>query len=254
MRRFRILIATLAAVGLATTGCSPLRSEDDVVVFAASSLTDVMGELTAAYSAQRPGTRFTLNSGSSAQLVQQINSGEPADILITADEQAVGSLADRELFEPETRILATNALVLALAPGNPAGIAALQDLEAGTAVALCAAGVPCGRSARAVLASAGIELAAVTEEDNVRAVLTKVSAGQVDAGFVYRTDALAAAGQGVTALELPGTAPNRYPLLTARDAGAPARGFAAWLEGAEAAEILRGAGFGGAGGDGTGTP
>lgn len=231
-------------VGL--TGCGG-PGADTVTVFAASSLTGVMEPLTEQYAQEHPGTDFSINFGSSAQLVQQIRAGARAEVLITADERATESLAGSDLLGSEPMIIATNPITLALAPGNPANIGSLADLRrAGVTIARCAPAVPCGRATDRVLEAMEVELVGMSAENNVRSVLTKVAAGQVDAGFVYATDVDAAQSQGVRSLQLPDMAPNRYPatLLSAGADDEAAAGFQQWLGSAEAAQILRTAGFG----------
>ncbi|UWX98129.1 molybdate ABC transporter substrate-binding protein [Arthrobacter zhaoxinii] len=212
-----------------------------ITVFAASSLTDVVENLDAAYDG---GGRLRVNVGSSSQLVAQLESGAEADVVITADLEALEPL--RNGLDRET-VLASNPLVLALAAGNPAGITVLRNVAAdGVRAALCAPSVPCGRATERVLKAAGLSVPAPSLEDSARSVLTKVSSGQADAGFVYRTDALAAAQAGVTYLPLEDPEPNRYPAaLTQQGAGrAEAAAFYEWLTGPEAAAILAEAGFG----------
>ncbi|MCC9178835.1 molybdate ABC transporter substrate-binding protein [Arthrobacter sp. zg-Y750] len=250
--RVRRTLAACAAVFLATctAACASTGSgaegDGGVTVFAASSLTDVVETLNAAYDG---GGKLRINVGSSSQLVAQLQSGAQADVVITADLESLDPLRASGLLAEEN-VLASNTLVLAYAPGNPAGIAALGD-AANDAVrtAVCAPSVPCGRAAERILVTAGLALQAPSIEDSVRSVLTKVSTGQADAGFVYRTDALAAAGTGVGFLPLDDPAPNRYPAaLTAEGAGnASAAAFYEWLTGSDAAAILAEAGFGPAG-------
>ena len=234
-----LMLATTAA-GCAGSGARPGEGPGGITVFAASSLTDVVETFDAAYDG---GGRLRVNVGSSSQLVAQIQSGARADVVITADNEALEPV--RPELARET-VLATNQLVLALAPDNPAGVAVLRDVTAdGIRTALCAPAVPCGRAADHVLETADLHLAEPSLEDSVRSVLTKVSSGQADAGFVYRTDALAAADSGVTYLALPEAPPNPYPAaLTSVGAGNDAAAaFYEWLRGPEAAAILEEAGF-----------
>ncbi|MCC9146277.1 MULTISPECIES: molybdate ABC transporter substrate-binding protein [unclassified Arthrobacter] len=241
------VVMILTAFTALTAGCAspePAGSTDGggrITVFAASSLTDVVESLNAAYDG---GGRLRVNVGSSSQLVAQLQSGAEADVVITADLEALEPLRnglDREA------VLASNQLVLALAAGNPAGITVLRDVAADRVrAALCAPSVPCGRAADRVLAAAGVAVPDPSLEDSARSVLTKVSSGQADAGLVYRTDALAAAEAGVTYLPLSDPGPNRYPAaLTAQGAeNTDAAAFFDWLTGPDAAAILAEAGFG----------
>lgn len=250
IRRRQLTLAAAAVLLTVAAGCSnpapdgasPAPDGPDVTVFAAASLTDVIAAMNEAYDG---GGHLRTNLGSSAQLSGQLLSGAPADVVITADVEALDAVRAEGLIAEE-QLVAGNTTVLALAPGNPAGVASLADLSGGTArVAVCAASVPCGRAAERVLESAGAALAGESREDSVRSVLTKVALGQADAGLVYRTDALSAAKQGVTYLEVNDPEPNQYPAaLTAEGAEHEAAvRFYEWLAGEEAAAILRDAGF-----------
>ncbi|GAA3700472.1 hypothetical protein GCM10022377_12140 [Zhihengliuella alba] len=241
--------------------------------FAPSSFTDVAGPLAEAYegAARAAGdpVDVTVNLGSSAQLVQQVNSGAAPDVLVTADEQAPGALESPEEFE-RIGTAAANGLVLVVGRDTPLAAEAggagpagppsqeLLDWLAGARVAVCAPEVPCGRAAHAWLAGRpGGIVQDATQEANVRAVLAKVSSGQADAGFVYTTDA-AAAGDAVAALPL--DAPrNRYPVLVPvgpdHDGGDAGEDFARWLLAEDAQALLGEASFepGGQAGSGTGS-
>ena len=94
--------------------------------------------------------------------------------------------------EPVTFV--KNQLVIAVAKGDPKGITALSALaQPGLKVALCAEQVPCGAAAKKALTAAGVTVTPVTQEQDVKAALSKVKLGEVDAALVYRTDARAAA-------------------------------------------------------------
>jgi molybdate transport system substrate-binding protein len=245
--RAAVVLAALLTAVLALAGCSTTNNEDrSITVFAASSLTDVMKQLTAAYTQAHPGQEFKVNYGSSAQLVQQLNAGASTDLLITADQQSISTITDSQSLAPDIAIIASNEIVLAVAPGNPGKISTLSDAAQHRKIAVCAASVPCGRAAQRVLDASHLVLSGASEEDNVRAVLTKVSSGQVDAGFVYSTDAQAARGQGVTELPLKDPSPNKYPLVltTAGAKKPPVIEFHDWLTGPSGQAILKAAGFG----------
>lgn len=250
IRRSRRVLAPAAILLVVAAGCSapgPGGASADpepagVTVFAAASLTDVIAAMNEAYDG---GGRLRTNLGSSAQLSGQLLSGAPADVVIAADLQALDAVRAEGLIAEE-HVVAGNTTVLALAPGNPAGVTALADLSGGRVqAAVCAPSVPCGRAAARVLDAAGVVLSGESREDSVRSVLTKVATGQADAGLVYQTDALSAAKQGVTYLEVNDPEPNQYPAaLTAEGAEHEAAvRFYEWLAGEEAAGILRDAGF-----------
>jgi molybdate transport system substrate-binding protein len=114
-----------------------------------------------------------------------------------------------------------NQLQIAVPAGNEAGVAGLDDFaNADLLIGLCAEDVPCGEFGRAALTNAGVTPSIDTNEPDVRALLTKVEAGELDAGIVYRTDVLAA-GDAVEGIEIP---PDEnviavYPIAALTDAG-----------------------------------
>lgn len=247
------LLVTVSALvsGVSACSSSPTNSDKsgEVTVFAAASLTEVMKTLTDKYHQQNSGTNFTLSYAASSQLVQQLSSGAKADVLVTADEASIASIANKTsdpILSGGTTIIASNKITLAIAPGNPGKISSLQDAAASSKIAVCAPSVPCGRAAQRVLDAAKLSLKQPSQENDVKAVLTKVSTGQVDAGFVYSTDAKAAASQGVSSVELNDLKPNKYPLAltVAGENNQAAKAFRDWLAGSEAAQILAQAGFG----------
>lgn len=202
--------AALAVALMLAASCG--RAGDDVgddgggevVVMAASSLTDVVE----AVAARHPDVVAVL-SGSST-LVAQLGSGAEADVLITADAANMDRATAASSVQGTPVVIATNALVLATAPGNPGRVAGLDDLaRRDLLIGMCAAEVPCGALARQALDEAGVVPSVATLELNVRALAVKLSLGELDAGLVYRTDAAAAGLPTVDAPELDGHI-NRY--------------------------------------------
>ena len=121
---------------------------------------------------------------------------------------------------------AKNTLEIAVPPDNPAKIATLADLaKRGVKVALCQAQVPCGAVAAKVFTNAKLTVKPVTEEADVKSVLTKVTLGEVDAGVVYMTD-VQAAGDKVNGIDIPAdvNASTTYPIATLKAHQAPAGG------------------------------
>ena len=117
-----------------------------------------------------------------------------------------------------------NQLVIAVPKGNPKGITGLADLtKPGLKVALCAEQVPCGAAAKKALDAAGVKLTPVTLEQDVKAALSKVKLGEVDAALVYRTDAKAAAAD-VDGIEFPESARRDQRLPDRRAQGRPEQG------------------------------
>ncbi|MEU3018173.1 molybdate ABC transporter substrate-binding protein [Nocardiopsis sp. NPDC007018] len=227
----------------------------ELTVFAAASLTDAFTEIAEDFEARHPGVEVTFNFAGSSELAQQINSGAPADVFAAANTATMDQVVEGEGLDTDWAdehghdglVFVTNTLRIAVPPDNPAGIVDLADLAGdGVQAAFCAEEVPCGAATDAVLDAAGLEITPVTYEEDVRAVLTKVELGEVDAGLVYATDVLSAEGR-VEGLEFPEAdqAVNDYPLgvlSASRDTALAA----AWVEAVtsdDGAAVLRDAGF-----------
>ncbi|KGH47055.1 molybdate-binding protein [Modestobacter caceresii] len=193
-----------------------------LTVFAAASLTDVFTDLGDQLTAEHPGLDVQFNFAGSSALATQVVQGAPADVLASADEEQLDAVADLVAGDPA--VFAENTLLIAVPAGNPADVRGLADLaDPGKSIALCAAEVPCGAAAARVFDAAGLTPAPDTLEQDVRAALTKVQLGEVDAALVYATD-VAAAGSAVEAIEVPEAADvvNRYPLAVLAAARNPA--------------------------------
>ncbi|WP_448811415.1 molybdate ABC transporter substrate-binding protein [Agromyces bauzanensis] len=218
-----------------------------LTVFAAASLTDAFGELAAHFEAGHPNVDVVLNSGGSTALAQQVVEGAPVDVFASAAEAPMATIVDAGLaIDPV--VFATNTLELVVPAGNPAGVTGLADLaNPDLRVALCDTTVPCGAASGQLLARAGVTAAPDTLESDVKAVLTKVLLGEVDAALVYRTD-VAAAGDDVEGIEVPGAASvvNRYPIAALTDAAAAGTSadFVAFVTGPAGRSVLDDLGFG----------
>ena len=199
-RRWAIASALAAALLLAAgcSGAGGTRSSDGgVVVMAASSLIDVIEIVFEGHESVTP-----VIAGSST-LVAQLAAGADADVLITANLATMAQAVSEGSVRGEPVVIAFNRLVLATPAGNPGGVTGLADLgRDGLLIGLCAPEVPCGELARRALDEAGIAPSADTLELNVRALASKLSLGELDAGLVYATDARAAGLATVDAPEL----------------------------------------------------
>ncbi|MEW9532207.1 molybdate ABC transporter substrate-binding protein [Microbispora sp. NPDC049125] len=231
----------LVAGVLATAGCAN-KDERTLTVFAAASLTESFGALGTAFQASHPGVKVKFNFGSSATLAQQIAQGAPADVFAAASPATMA-----QSKAPKSRVFARNRLEIAVPKGNPGHVAGLKDLaNPSLKVALCAPQVPCGAAAVKALAAGGVTVKPVTLEQDVKATLTKVRLGEVDAALVYRTDVKAAAG-AVEGIEFPeaGKAINDYPIATVPKTRqyALSREFIDLVLSDEGRRVLSGAGF-----------
>lgn len=251
-----VLLAALSLAGCAAAPAAPRdpvssasSATDDALageltVFAAASLTNAFEEISAAFEADHPGVDVRpLVADGSQVLATQLAEGAAADVFASADETNMERVRG---LVTEPRPFATNTLTIAVPTGNAAGITGLEDLaDPDRIVVLCAVEVPCGAAAAALFDNAGIAPAPDSLEQNVTAVLTKVAAGEADAGLVYRTDA-AAGDVDVVEAEGADEVVNRYPIAAVREAANPdaAAAFVDFVTGAEGQRILASFGFG----------
>ena len=239
-------LAGLSIVALAVTGCAAEdanASDNTITVFAAASLTDTFTELGERFEDANPGTTVNFSFGGSSGLAQQILSGAPADVFASAATTNMDQVS-AETASPPT-LFATNELEIAVPPGNPGDVTGLDDFaDSGLKIAICEESVPCGQAAAAVFVAAGITPQPDTLERDVKAVLTKVVLGEVDAGLVYRTDVLAA---DVTGIAFPESeqARNDYPIATLATTSNPdlADAFVEYVLSEVGREVLSAAGF-----------
>lgn len=246
------VLATGLAVVLLLSACAPPASGDaerrpGLRIAAASSLTGLFDELARAFAREHPEILFEpIIYEGSPTLAAQIRDGRRIDVIASADEDSLSTITDQ--IDGAPVVFATNVLVIAVPPGNPADIRTLADLsDDELTVVLCAEQVPCGASARALLSSAGVSVVAASEEQNVKAVVAKIQAGEADAGLVYATDVIASHGalEGI-AVEGSEDARTEYPIaaLTGSENPSDARAFVSWIRSAAAREVLARAGFG----------
>ncbi|WP_445256235.1 molybdate ABC transporter substrate-binding protein [Nocardioides aurantiacus] len=216
-------------------------------VLAAASLTETFTALGERFEAANPGTRVELSFGPSSGLAEQIGSGAPADVFAAASPSTMQTVVDSgDAQDPQD--FATNRAEIAVPAANPGDVDALADLaDPAVKVAVCDPEVPCGALAADVLASAGLDVTPVTEEEDVKAVLTKVTLGEVDAGLVYVTD-VQAAGDEVRGVEVPeaDAASTTYPIaaLAGSEHAEQARAFVDLVLSEEGRTALEDAGFG----------
>jgi len=225
----------------------------ELTVSAAASLTNAFTELGKQFEAQSPGDTVRLNFAASGTLLQQLSQGAPVDVFASADQATMDRAVSQKLVDGGTRHdFVTNSLVLITPAQDAPQISTLQDLT-GAAVERIAVGklatVPAGRYTRQALQAAGLWGTLepkFVQADSVRQVLDYVARGEVDAGFVYRTDAAVMRDKVRIALTAQGHTPVSYPIAVATDSRhkALAGRFLDFLGTPAARQVLQRYGFG----------
>jgi molybdate transport system substrate-binding protein len=244
----RMLFASLLALGMC---CAPAGAAE-IAVFAAASLSDALAQI-APLHAKATGDTLQFNFGASGTLARQIKEGAPADVIFSADELRLDQLEQAGLLLPGTRrTLLGNTLVVVVTADRGAAIATLADLTKPEIRRIAIgepATVPAGTYAQEHLRRLGLWeplQARLVPLDNVRAVLAAVEAGNADAGFVYRTDALASRKVRI-AVEVPRSEGPKitYPAAVLKSAKSPdaARALVAFLTDPEAQAVFAKFGF-----------
>ena len=254
---FQTLRTIGVAIGFALVAGAPLRAEDankpELLVFAAASLTNVLGELSPAFE-KTSAITVKLSFAASSALARQIEAGAAADVFVSADQEWMDYLQTRNLLDDKSRRdLVGNQLVLIapadstvtlkIGPGFPLA-AALGDGRLSTADPDT---VPVGKYARAALTSLGVWAAIepkLVRAENVRSALMFVARGEAPLGIVYSTDALVDPKVRVVGVFPAAThAPITYPAAATKGAGKQAAAYLKYLSGTGARETWKKFGF-----------
>ena len=229
-----------------TTSAAPTVS-GSITVFAAASLTESFNQIGKDFEAANPGAKVTFSFAGSSALATQINNGAPADVFASASPTNMKQVVDAGNADGTGTVFVRNQLVIAVPKGNPKNIKGLSDLTSSSVkVALCAEQVPCGAAAKTALAAANVTITPVTLEQDVKAALSKVKLGEVDAALVYRTDARSSSSD-VDGIEFPESAKaiNDYPIaVLSKSANKPAaQAFVAYVLSDKGIAVLTNVGF-----------
>ena len=256
MSRFAVTRAVAFAVTLAVALALLLpsaASAQQLTVSAAASLTNAFRELGAAFEEAERGASVRMNFAGSGVLLQQLVQGAPVDVFASADQETMDRAARRSLLDEASRVdFATNEMVLVEPASGGVGLGSLQDL-AGPQVRRVAIGkpatVPAGRYAKELLVREKLWTLLqpkLIQADSVRQVLDYVGRGEVEAGFVYRTDAAIMADRVRIVVAAAGDEPVTYPVAVVKESLQPALAgrFVAFLATPAARQILRRHGFG----------
>ncbi len=244
------LLRTLVACFLA--GVAGAAMAGDLVVSAASSLTNAFKDIAQSYEAQHPGSKVLLNFGASGALLQQMAKGAPVDVFASADQETMDAAQQQGLVRAADRQdFVRNALVVVAPMDAKVPPAALKDLV-GPGVARVAlalpASVPVGRYAKHALEAAGLwgaVQAKAVNTSNVRQSLDYVARGEVDAGFVYSTDAALMKDKVKTVFDVPLDVAILYPIARTAASGnaTEAAAFIAYVRSPAGQAILARYGF-----------
>jgi molybdate transport system substrate-binding protein len=190
----------------------------------------------------------------------QLEQGAPADVIASADQRWMDYARDKSLLEGEAQIFTRNRLMVIVPRTNPARIGGLQDLaRRGIKVVIATEAVPAGKYTREVLVKlAGAEgfpprydervlSNVVSQEENVKSVVSKVQLGEADAGFVYQSDVTRSVSRYVRSFEIPDqyNAIARYPIAVVKGSknAESARAFIDLVLSAQGQTVLRQHGF-----------
>jgi molybdate transport system substrate-binding protein len=251
-------LALAFALGLAAAAPVKAAGPGSITVFAAASLKEAFTAAGPAFT-QKTGTAVTFNFGGSDTLATQITQAAPADVFASANVAQMKVVVDAGLVAGDPKTFAHNRLVIIVPKANPAGITTLQSLaKPGTQLVLADPTVPVGNYARATfkkLAGSGsypvdfaaaIEKNVVSNELDVKAVATKISLGEGEAGVVYATDVTPDLASKVTVIPFPpGASPDAiYPIAVLKNAANPAgaRAFVDYILG-DGQQYLKARGF-----------
>ncbi len=252
----------LVMVLLTLAACTPLAQTQrpELVVFAAASLTDAFTELGDTFTEEN-GVSVTFNFAGSQTLAGQLTSGAPADVFASANDRQMQAAIDAARVDPAAvRYFAANSLVIVTPRDNPAAIEAPADLAApGLKLVLADAAVPAGQYSLQFLDNTAGDPAFPSDyrdavlanvasyEENVRAVLAKVTLGEADAGIVYSSDVTRGLREQVQLIAIPAevNVVATYPIAPVADSAQPemARAFADFVVSPAGQAILEKYGF-----------
>ena len=224
----------------------------EIIVSAAASLTNAFTEMKTAFERAHPAIAVVTNFAASTPLLKQMEEGAPVDVFASADQITMDQAAEKTLIDPASRVnFALNSLVLITPSDNPANIAAVSDLNKKEVQRITIGNpdsVPAGRYAREALTNAKLWdglFGKFVFGDSVRQCLDYVSRGEVQAGFVYNTDALQGGGKVKVAAVAEGHSPVSYPIAVTKHTKNPdaAAAFVRFVASPEGRTVLAKYGF-----------
>jgi molybdate transport system substrate-binding protein len=246
-------LGLLALGGMALIHPAPVMGAQELTVSAAASLTNAFPEIGKRFEQQHPGTKVIFNFAASGPLLQQIAQGAPVDVFASADQKTMNQAQEKGLIVPASRKnFVSNTLALIVPQDSKLEVSGLKDLarpEVKRVALGNPASVPVGRYTQEALTKAGLweELQPkLIMGESVRQVLDYVSRGEVDAGFVFATDAAIAKGKVKLVTAVQGHQPIVYPvaLVSASSKQVLGQEFLNFLFAPESVAIFSKYGFG----------
>jgi len=245
------LLKSLGVAALLVAAAASALAQQ-VTVSAAASLTEALREIGPRFEAAHPGVTLRFNFAASGPLLQQIVQGAPVDVFVGADEETVARGVEQKMLdEASRRVFAANTLVLIRATQGGPELRALSDLARPEVRRIAIgkpASTPAGRYTQQALSAAQLWeplQPKLVPGDTVRQVLDYVARGEVEAGFVYSTDAALMADRVQVVTVVTGHASIRYPAVVVTDSKhkALAAEFIAFLSAPAAQDVLARRGF-----------
>jgi len=237
----RRLVPVLLA-GLLLSACAPSAAKPaaapvagEIVVFAASSLTDAFNDMAPAFQQAYPSARLTFNFGASSQLATQLGQGARSDVFASADQTQMDNARKADAIARQDMVFARNRLIVITPRDNPRKIVSVKDLgNDGVKFVTAQSSVPIGTYTAQMLDKATADPSygadfkskvdgnTVSREDNVRQVVSKVQLGEADAAVVYSTDATPQLRDQLQIIQVPDALQTvaTYPIAVARGANA----------------------------------
>lgn len=248
VRIFMVLFLAMATFGWEPGSAS---AETELLVSAAASLTDAFKAIGKVYETKNPGVTVRFNFAATGPLLQQIEQGAPVDVFASADQQSMDRAEKGNFVLPGSRTNFTGNSLVLVSPVNTNVVKGLADLQSAQVQKISIGNpdsVPVGRYTKAALEKQGNWEALVPKfimGSSVKQVLEYVMRGEVEAGFVYGTDAMIAKDKILVVAEIPTVTPIDYPVavVAASAKKEQAQAFMHFLQGAEGQGILVQYGF-----------
>ncbi|MDO4640808.1 MAG: molybdate ABC transporter substrate-binding protein [Neisseria sp.] len=230
----------------------PASFAAEITVSAAASLSDAFKDIAAQYEKQYPDAKVKLNTAASGVLLQQAAKGAPVDVLAFADQKTMDMAAQQDLIVPAShKNFALNTLVVVAPIDSKLSVKSLKDLQQPDIKRIASGNpdsVPAGRYAQNAMEKAGVWAQIspkIVRTQNVRQSLDYVARSEVEAGFVYNTDAKLQKDKVKVLWTVPLAQPVTYPIAVAKDSRSQveAKRFADYVLSGKGQQVLQRYGF-----------